>query len=203
MHMDDPDRLRYDSTYEGVVVDDKDPDGRHRVRIRIPGMVEQTTWARPLTAGGGSPQRGGHVNPLIGADVVVWFIGGDIERPVYMCGAWGTRPETNPFRATPDATPQTGLETPQAMKDAGANAHLVQSMDIGRLRITVDETPGASYAAIEDRVTGDGITFDFENVGITIKASAALRLQASALLVLEGGQITIDGRQVMAVPKAI
>ena len=42
--------------YDGSVVDNRDPEGRHRVKIRVPGILEpESDWALPwATIGGGS-----------------------------------------------------------------------------------------------------------------------------------------------------
>lgn len=175
----------------GTVVDNADPDGLHRVRIRVPGLIEKTWWAFPLTAGGGSAQRGGHIAPAIGADVVVWFINGDPEFPVYSCAWWGI--------------PAAGSEMPDTAKEVGAQAHLVQSMQLfgGRLRFTVDERNDRLILAIEDSVTGDNVTWDMKNAAIRLKVTAALLIKVVGMLNVEALQINLNGRKVLPDSKGI
>lgn len=81
---------RYFGVYEGLVVDNVDPQKRGRVKIRIPGLCEPSTnWA--ASAGGshssGEPGRGGFDPPKKNAAVYVQFLRGDIDHPVYF-GGW-------------------------------------------------------------------------------------------------------------------
>ena len=93
------------------------------------GLVALTYWAFPFgTLGGGGPQRGGFVVPDIGADVVVMFLGGDLERPIYSPAWWSYR--------------NGAKEMPAPARDAAEHAHQVQSIQLGRLLIAVDERDG-------------------------------------------------------------
>ena len=64
--------------YRAVVVDNQDPDGAGRVRLRIPQLLgtNNTGWAYPMTYAGISPE----VNDL----VWVSFEGGDPAFPIYL-----------------------------------------------------------------------------------------------------------------------
>ncbi len=65
---------RYYGVQFGLVTDISDPEGAHRVRVNIPGIADpETDWLFPMISGGGSAQRGGHVVPVLGAKVAVWF----------------------------------------------------------------------------------------------------------------------------------
>jgi len=182
--------LRYPYAYPAVVIDREDPKGRHRVRAAIRGFLpEGTQWAYPLTAGGGSPQRGGHVVPDVGADVVIWFLGGDIERPVYQCFNWSERKGES--------------ELPTSMRDAGTDAHLVQAMEIGRYLLTIDERPGSPGLSIVDKLTGDSLAFDAKTLSVQLKATTILNLIADGIVNIEGSQVQINGRLVTPTGKGI
>lgn len=64
--------------YRAIVVDNQDPDGAGRVRLRIPQLLgtNNTGWAYPMTYAGISPE----VNDL----VWVSFEGGDPAFPIYL-----------------------------------------------------------------------------------------------------------------------
>ena len=85
--------------YDGWVTANDDPEGRHRVKIRVPGILEpESGWALPwATIGGGSEGRGGHLTPGVGANVGVMFAGGDRDQPRYICGYWpkGKEPDNH------------------------------------------------------------------------------------------------------------
>lgn len=170
--------------HEGIVVDVKDERGMHMIRARIPGFIDAdpvtgevatTRWAKPLTLGGGSPQRGGHVVPAVGSQVVIWFLGGSIKAPAYQSYCWAEN------------------TLPQRIAESGADAHLVQSFQVGSFAMTIDERPRDAEAGtgqlveiadLSDVVEGDPepattITFDLLNKTLDISAGALLRLRAA------------------------
>jgi hypothetical protein len=173
----------------GIVIDNVDPMGLHRVRLRVIGIMDVSPWAFPLTAGGGSPQRGGHIVPAVGADVVVWFLGGDRERPMYMCGHWGV--------------PTAGSEMPEPSKEAAGEAHLVQALQLGQVCLSVDERPGHRKLVIEDQATGDAIVWDLEKQGLRVKMTSAILLEADGLVDVRGAQTSIMRRLVQITKKVI
>ena len=183
-------QVKYYALEAGVVIDRKDPRGLHRIRARIPGLIDKTAWAFPLTNGGGSPQRGGHIVPALGADVAIQFIGGDVEFPVYQAAWWGERLDT-------------GSEAPKTIKEASAEeAADIQELQLfdGRLIITADERPRANgkgqLLVIEDTKSGDNITFDLARNGIRIKASYAIQLVCDGQISIDALTVQINGRTV-------
>lgn len=184
---------RFACPWPGVVIAVDDPDGDHRIKARINGLMAETDWAYPLTIGGGSEQRGMHVVPAIGADVVVQFMGANPEFPVYSAGWWRRR--------------KGAREAPDDVRDAGADGHLVQSLQVGRFVLTIDERPrteaGGQLAKLEDKVSGDGLLIDFAKQGMIVKATYRLDLIADGVVNIQGAQVQINGRPVIALPKPI
>lgn len=181
---------RYYAAYHGKVASNADPDKLHRVRVMIPGLVEPSDWAWPMTAGGGSAQRGGHVAPAVGADVIVWFIGGDVERPIYAGGWWGK----------PDAGTEALSDVDEVSVD---DAPKLQSLEFERLKITVDERVGNRALSIQNKVTGDFITVDLENGALSIKMTAAVLVKVLGVFDLQASQITLNDRLVLPDSKGI
>lgn len=178
--------------YHGVVVQNDDPDGLYRCRLQVVGMIELTDWAFPMgTVGGGSPQRGGFVVPDVGADVVVFFLGGDLERPLYLPGWWAFRGSGGP------------KEMPTPALDAGADAHKVQSLQLGRLLFAVDERDGERKLSIEDTVTGDAIVWDLERQGLRVKMTSAILIECDGLVKVNGAQVTTQERLVQITGKPL
>lgn len=81
----------YSVLHMGTVSDREDPLKLGRVRLLVPGIYQvPSPWALPLSSlGGGSPQVGSFFVPEKGADVAVFFILGNFERPAYIPAHWG------------------------------------------------------------------------------------------------------------------
>lgn len=163
----------------GKVVANEDPKGLHRVQALIPGIAEPSTdWLSPITSGGGSGERGGHVVPDVGAVVCVWFHNGDPNGTgFYACGWWGE-------------LDGTGAEVPFDAKASGSNAHLVQTLRIGRIIATVDETPGSESFKLYDAQGGFSFSVDLVRKLVRLSGLAGLRLESV-------GQVEVDGLEVV------
>lgn len=170
----------------GHVVDRADPLKLGRVRVRIPGLIQDASaWAFPLgTLGGGSDRRGFFAVPEDGAEVGVLFQEGDVERPWYLSGHWGS-----PGGATEVPGPARELsktETPQ-----------VRVLETQRFVLVFDDRAGHEALRIEDKLSGDQIEFDGTALGMTVKATSALILKADGLINIEGTTVVINGRVVL------
>lgn len=171
----------------GHVVDRADPLKLGRVRVRIPGLIQDASaWAFPLgTIGGGSDRRGFFAVPEDGAEVGVLFQEGDVERPFYLACHWGM-----PGGATEIPGPARGLsrtETPQ-----------VRVFETRRFLLVFDDRAEHETLRIEDKAAGGAqIEIDGTALGMTIKATSALILKADGLVNIEGTTVVINGRLVL------
>src|SRR5690242_7993094 len=126
----------------GHVVDRADPLKLGRVRVRIPGLIQDASaWAFPLgTLGGGSDRRGFFAVPEDGAEVGVLFHEGDVDRPWYLAGHWGL-----PGGATEIPGPARELsktETPQ-----------IRALETRRFVLAFDDRAGHEALRIEDKLS--------------------------------------------------
>ena len=171
----------------GHVVDRADPLKLGRVRIRIPGLIQDASaWAFPLgTLGGGSDRRGFFAVPEKDAEVGVLFQEGDVERPYYLAGHWGM-----PGGSTEIPSAAQGLsraETPQ-----------IRVLETRRFLLVFDDRAGHETLRIEDKASGGAqIEFDGTALGMTIKGTSALILKADGLINIEGTTVVINGRLVL------
>lgn len=76
----------------GRVTNNVDPDQLGRVRVHLPWFSEdgETRWAHCTTPMAGDA-RGMQFIPDVGDDVVVAFLGGNIDDPIVLGGVWNTR----------------------------------------------------------------------------------------------------------------
>jgi uncharacterized protein involved in type VI secretion and phage assembly len=178
----DPGR-KYLALYMGVVVDVADPEKLGRVRIRIPGVIEpRSAWAFPLgMPGAGGRKQGFFVVPPVGAEVGVFFHQGDADRPYYISG--------HPTRgAAPDETEDAAVSPEEATK--------IQVFETRRYRMTVDDRTNAAQFELKDKLTGDIIELDGNDLAIRIKATAAMRIECDGVIDIIGAGVRIQGRLV-------
>lgn len=85
---------RYYSVYTGVVVDNKDPEKRGRILVKVPSIMQNNTlaqWAIPTGADLSGKGTGAFFPPYVGQTVDVLFDHGDVDYPRYMGGFWAKK----------------------------------------------------------------------------------------------------------------
>lgn len=151
----------------GVVVANVDPLKLSRVRVRVEGLLEpESPWAFPKgSTGGGKANRGAHDVPAIGATVVVSFLGGNIDVPIYD-GAW--RGQNESLTALADA--------------AAADAVNIKTYETDRYLIIANEVSGSEELQIKDKVSGALISIKGGNVQLGADDLGDLPLQNGVVL---------------------
>lgn len=159
-------------TYAATVVNVDDPLKAHRIRASIPGETSKTAWASPRGGGAGGAQRGGNIAPKVGQDVLITYLGGDLNRPLWEGAWWGKD------------------ETPADLVAAGADAAQVQALELrsgdAALRFTVDERAGhRAFKLSGVRLLANGgeaviasVELDLEKNAIEIFAMAGIQLRS-------------------------
>jgi phage protein D/phage baseplate assembly protein gpV len=73
----------------GLVTNNKDPEGRGRVKVQFPWLSDEieSHWARLVGLGAG-PERGFFCLPEVNDEVLVTFEHGDVNRPYVIGGVW-------------------------------------------------------------------------------------------------------------------
>lgn len=177
----------------GVVTDITDPDGKNRVKVKIPNIADdhETFWSRVVCPGAGN-NRGFLAMPEIGDEVAVAYENGDIQRPYVLGGLW------NGVDAIPDNHTVVDNHTVGARSiTTRGGAYLALSDD-------PDDTEGARYIKIvtanqsatvhigEDNVTIDApdlpLTFKNAKAEIEIKDDGAINITAKQ------GNLTLDAK---------
>lgn len=197
---------RYYTIMEGRVVDNVDPLGLGRVRAVVEGLYpdDGSPWAWPVGyPGAGKSQRGQWDIPDVDAEVYLFFLGGDPDKPRYLCGHWGSRTDL-------------GSEVPTAVKDAIAEDGLVAATQVkvwetARFSFVMDDRPGKERLYMLDKERGDTlddgsacmIEIDAANGGVTISGTAAVLLRTAGLIDIQGLVVNIQGRKVLDIDKPI
>ena len=178
--------------FVGHVADREDPKQLGRVRVTIPSVAEPTPWAWPVgTGGGGSKDRGLFSVPAVGAEVVVWFVQGSLDFPIYLAAYWG-----KPKNA--EGVPES--EVPEEAQRTPPDNHVLSTESF---RVELDETDGAKVCRISSVESGDMVEIDAEEHTMTIKATSRLQIIADGQVEIDGIEVTIKGRTVRAIPEPI
>lgn len=186
---------KYYGLYEGKVVDRDDPDGDGRVRVQIPGLIdERSAWARPK--GGGSKHWGFVRVPPLDADVLVQFVNGDIDRPVYEPYDYGTKNgerEMFPEHEDPDVI-VGGFGPFRVVVDLREDeaAGLVPSLTIKQVAINTkgQETDSAWVQITENSVQ--------------VYGDSAVEVGSGAITNIDsGGDVQVKGRKLMPTSRPV
>jgi uncharacterized protein involved in type VI secretion and phage assembly len=160
------------SVLVGIVIDNQDPDGLGRVRLKFPSLADDEIghWARVAVLMAGA-ERGTFFLPEVDDEVLVAFESGDVRRPYVLGGLWNGR----------DRPPETNA-------DGKNNLRLIKSRS-GHL-IRLDDTAGAEKIEIVDRSGKHSITIDTAGNTITIASGADIKLEAPQ------GTITLSAQKI-------
>ena len=199
-----------------VVTDANDPDNAGRVKVRYSGIhgEVESPWARVVSLGAGQ-QRGAVFYPEVNDEVLVGFENSDTRRPVVLGGLYSKRntlPKGSKFVADGKVqyrriTSRNNHMVELADGTQPAQQHILLTLGSGghKLRLGADRfdievgeskplTIKAAGAKFDISETGD-VTIQGANV--TIKASAALKLEGGTTAELKGTTSTkIEGVQV-------
>ncbi len=192
---DDFKGISYDGLYMGKVVDRSDPDLNGRIRVQIPGLIDdRSAWAIPR--GGGSPLWGVVAVPPIDADVYIQFINGNIERPVYEPADFGVRDgdrEIFPEHEDPDVV-VAGFGPFRVVVDLrdDADAELVPSLVLKQV------------ATLSDGSEVDTAWVRLSENSIQVRGDAAVQVTSGAMTDIDSdGDIQIKRRKVMPASRPI
>lgn len=172
--------IRYRQMYVGTVVARNDPSGNGRVCVRIPGLLDPaSSWCWPMgSPGGGASGIGIKFVPRMGAEVAVFFKGGDPDVPYFLPAHWATG-------ETPVST--VGGTNPEDCDIIETEAYLIE----------IDNRPGTRAFRISDKVNGDKIEFDgtaATGPGITIYGTAAVVIKSDGPVIVDALSFTVNGR---------
>lgn len=167
--------------YVAQVVDIKDPDGQGRIQIKLPwspdnSESEYLAWARLATMMAGN-NRGTWFIPDVDDEVLVTFNAGDTRHPYVIGTLWNGQ----------DAPPET--------MDGSGNNYIKTIQSRNGVRVSLNdqdgqesltlETPGGQSFELKDGPgvveirDSNGNSVQMNGVGITVNASAVVKLNAS------------------------
>lgn len=161
--------------FRGRVVGNFDPLGIGRIQAEVPDATgrERSTWAMPCTPVAGDT-RGLFSVPPVGSGVWIEYEGGDIDRPVWVGGYWGSNAET------PTLVPATGPAVDSITLQT-ANKH----------GLVISDAPGAQGGILIKAAGGASISVSDEGIVIDNGKGAVIKLQGPQVSVNQGA-LTVD-----------
>ena len=168
----------------GVVTDNKDPDGLHRVRVGLPWQPESSAsyWARVCSPMAG-PEIGVYFLPEIGDEVLVGFELGDSSHPFVVGALWN------------------GAQVPPDSNGDGKNdRRLIRSRSRHELRFDDGDKPEVELKLADGKhllMNDDGVTLQ-DGKGNTIKietGSGSISIESKTKLTLKSTSILTGSRR--------
>jgi Rhs element Vgr protein len=166
----------------GVVVSNEDPDGEHRVRIRLPMVSadDDGIWARVASLDAGS-DRGFFFRPEIGDEVVAGFLDADPRHAVIL-GMLHSSAKAAPLQGSDDNNEKVYKSR------AGMRLYFNDDTKV----LTIDTPAGNSITLSEDDKSiiladQNGNTITMNSDGIKLESAKALTLKAGTEVQMESG----------------
>ena len=173
----------------GIVVDNEDPEGLGRVKLRFPWLAEETEsdWSKVVSLGAGKG-RGAFFLPEVEDEVLVAFEQGDLDHAYVIGGLWSADDE-------PPATNEDGRNDVRLIRSRsgheiiltdGEEKCTVEIRDqTGSNRIELDSMSGTVSVEAETKVS-------IKAPQIEIQASTSLKVESSGPLTVKGQVVRIN-----------
>jgi len=174
----------------GTVTNVKDPEKAGRVKVKLPTVsdADESAWARVMAPGAGK-NRGLHLMPDVGDEVLVAFVGGDFRNPIVLGGIWSKK-NTPP--------------TPEPVKGDSVSERSLTLASGAKLVFTEDADATKAVVALKHAEADTHLQFDKDGIKLNAKSGtkikivvgkAELTLAADGTITLKGGSITIKADQ--------
>lgn len=184
----------------GVVTNNQDPDGMHRVKVKFPWLDSghESHWARVATPMAGN-ERGAYFLPEPDDEVLLAFEHGSLEHPYVIGALWNGK----------DKAPENNGDGHNDMRSiTSRSGHVIRLCDSnGDERIEVIDKTGNNRMVI--RSSGNTISIEaqsdisiksstgkvkIEAVGVEIKSSTDVKIDAQTSIDASAtGQVNIKG----------
>lgn len=167
----------------GIVADNVDPLKQGRILVTIPGIYDEPIWAEACMPG--SPFSNGiWVVPAIGAQVVMTFLDGDRDLPIY-------------FGAVPPPVAAGGLRDELSPEDLARTITVENDTWVAMLG-----PKNTDYPILDIRSRPDGagritrIVMDQSTGVIEISCAQGVQIKADGTVRIDGTLASINGRPI-------
>jgi Rhs element Vgr protein len=174
----------------GVVAGNEDPDGEHRVQVRMPLVDQQQDgiWARVAATDAGD-DRGFFFRPEIGDEVVLGFLNDDPRQAVIL-GMLHSSAKAAPLQGSDDNHEKVFQSRSKMKLYFNDDKKIMELETPAGNRITLTEDDQAIKIADQNgnkiEMTPDGIKIESVKA-LTLKAGTELKLESTTALTAKGG----------------
>ncbi|MFH1373534.1 MAG: type VI secretion system tip protein VgrG [bacterium] len=174
----------------GVVVSNEDPEGEHRVRVRMPlvNNEQDGTWARVAAMDAGN-ERGFFFRPEIGDEVVLGFLNDD-PRQAIILGMLHSSAKPAPLEGSDDNHEKVYVSRSEMKWYFNDDKKIFQVETPAGNKMTFSEEDRA--ITLQDQngnkieMTSDGILIE-SSKAVTLKAATEVELESGTLFTAKGG----------------
>jgi Rhs element Vgr protein len=166
----------------GVVVSNEDPDGEHRIRVKMPlvNKDDEGTWARVASVDAGN-ERGFFFRPEIGDEVVMGFLNDD-PRQAIVLGMLHSSAKAAPIKGSDDNHEKVYQSRSKMKFYFNDEKKIMEFITPAGNSITLSEEEKA--IKITDQ---NGNKIEMTSSGIKIESSKAIELKACTEVKMESG----------------
>jgi len=197
---------RFYGVVVGIVTNNQDPDGMHRVKVKFPWLSKdvESNWARvaaPMTG----KDRGAYFLPEVDDEVVVAFEHGQVDHPFVVGSLWNgkdTAPESNSDGQNNHRTiksrsghvlrfnDKAGGETIEIIDRTGSNKIIIDS---AANTITIEAKSDVTIKSVTGKLTmqANGIEMKSQ-LGVSVEATTSMDLKANAVVTVKGAMIRLN-----------
>lgn len=178
-----------------IVTNNEDPEGMGRIKVTYTWDKDgyESHWARVMSFMAGD-DRGGYFLPEVDDEVLVGFIGGEIEFPIILGAVWNgqeTPPQSNDDGENNIGKIKSRSGHELIFDDTKSSEKLEIKTKSGH-HILLDDTTGGEKVMIEDK-SGNSIEMDAVSNTITLKSSMQLSIEANIIEIKADSMLTLKG----------
>jgi uncharacterized protein involved in type VI secretion and phage assembly len=195
---DEPGRLH--GVMVGIVTNNRDPDGLHRVKVRFPWLSQgdESHWARVATPMAGNG-RGCYFLPEVDDEVLVAFEHGSVEHAFVIGSLWNGQDKstednqsgTNDNRSI---TSRSGHVIRLGDRSGSESIEIVDKSGNNRILITSSSNKIAIEAQGDIEITSSTGKLKMSAIGVEIQSQADVKIQAQTTIDMSANaQVSVKG----------